>query len=94
MAVEKGLTDVVRALLCNPSVSINAPVTSESSQVRAIHVAVLHNQSHLIPLLISHGADVNIADSDRLCTPLLMATILQDVWYDIHNVHIMSTYTI
>lgn len=80
VAVEKGLTDVVRALLGHGSVDVNEPVTSESSAARPLHVAVLHGQSHLIPILIGLGADVNIADEDRLCTPLLMAIILQDVW--------------
>ncbi len=80
MAIEKGLIEVVRRLLQCPGVNVNDRVTSESSAVRPIHVAILHGQSHMLPMLISHGVDVNIADEDRLCTPLHMATILQDVW--------------
>lgn len=80
VAVEKGLTDIVRALLAMPDVDINAPVTSERNAARPLHVAILYGQSQLIPLLISLGADVNLPDDERKCSPLLMATLLKDAW--------------
>jgi ankyrin repeat protein len=80
VAIEKGLTEVVKALAGIPEVDINAPVTTERNAARPLHVAILYGQSHLIPLLISLGADVNLPDDERKCSPLLMATLLKDAW--------------
>lgn len=78
VAIEKGLTEVVRTLITKKGISVNERVTSEPSAARPLHVAVLHGQSHLIPFLISMGANVNEADQEKQCTPLIMATVLQD----------------
>ncbi len=43
-------------------------------------MAILHNQSHLIPVLIELGADVNAVDEEKLCNPVIMTAILQDEW--------------
>jgi ankyrin repeat protein len=80
VAVEKGLVDVVKTLLAMPGVDINAPVTSEKNAARPLHVAILYGQCHLIPVLINLGADVNLPDDERKCSPLLMATLLKDSW--------------
>ena len=59
---------------------MNERTTSEISAVTPLHVAVLHGQSHLIPMLISLGADVNMLDEEKHCCPLIAAIILQDEW--------------
>ena len=61
-------------------IGVNEPTTSEISAVTPLHVAVLHGQSHLIPMLIELGADVNLLDQEKHCCPLIAAIILQDEW--------------
>ena len=61
-------------------IGVNEPTTSEISAVTPLHVAVLHGQSHLIPMLIDLGADVNLLDQEKHCCPLIAAIILQDEW--------------
>lgn len=80
VAIEKGLTDVVTAIASRPGVDINASVTLEKNAARPLHVAILYGQPHLIPVLIRLGANVNLPDDERKCSPLLMATLLKDVW--------------
>jgi Ankyrin repeats (3 copies)/Ankyrin repeat len=80
IAVEKGLTEVVRTLIMECGIGVNEPTTSEISAVTPLHVAVLHGQSHLIPMLIELGADVNLLDQEKHCCPLIAAIILQDEW--------------
>ena len=59
---------------------MNERTTSEISAVTPLHVAVLHGQAHLIPMLIALGADVNMLDQEKHCCPLIAAIILQDEW--------------
>lgn len=80
IAVEKGLTEVVRTLITDCGIGVNERTTSEVSAVTPLHVAVLHGQSHLIPMLIALGADVNLLDQEKHCCPLIAAIILQDEW--------------
>lgn len=81
IAIEKGLSEVVKAVIARtPLFDINAPVTTERNQARPLHVAILYSQAHLIEYLISLGADVNIPENERNCSPLLMATLLKDHW--------------
>jgi ankyrin repeat protein len=61
-------------------IDINAPVTTEPIAAVPLHVAILHRQSHVIPTLFQYGADLNIPDSEKEFTPLIMATILEDEW--------------
>ncbi len=78
--MEKGLAEVVKMLVTVSRIDINARATTEISAARPLHVAILHGQSQMIPGLILLGADVNVADEEKGCTPLMMATILQDAW--------------
>ena len=80
IAVEKGLTEVVRTLIMECGIGVNERTTSEISAVTPLHVAVLHGQSHLIPMLIALGADVNLLDQEKHCCPLIAVIILQDEW--------------
>jgi ankyrin repeat protein len=80
VAVEKGLAEVVRALITDCGVGVDERTTSELSAATALHVAVLHKQSHLVSLLIELGADVNLLDQEKHCSPLIMAILLQDEW--------------
>ena len=80
IAVEKGLTEVVRTLITECGIGVNERTTSEISAVTPLHVAVLHGQAHLIPMLIALGADVNMLDQEKHCCPLIAAIILQDEW--------------
>ena len=78
VAVEKGLSEVVRVLVTRGLFGINEATTTEPSGATALHVAILHGQSHLIPMLLELGADVNQLDLEKFCSPLIMAIILQD----------------
>uniref|UniRef100_A0A7S0SPB3 RING-type domain-containing protein n=1 Tax=Chromulina nebulosa TaxID=96789 RepID=A0A7S0SPB3_9STRA len=80
LAIEKGLTEVVKYLICDCKVNVNSPVTTETSASCPLHVAILYGQSHFIPLLISLGALVNTPDRERKCTPLHIAVLLNDKW--------------
>lgn len=80
VASEKGLSELVRIFIVEMGVDINAPVTSELSQVTPLHVVILHGQSHMLPMLIGLGADVNAMEREKNCSPIIMATILQDEW--------------
>ena len=71
--------EVALALL-DVGVGINEKTTSERSSALPLHVAVLHSQSHMVPMLIKCGADVNRKDEEKSCTPLIMAAILQEEW--------------
>ena len=77
VAVEKGLSEVVRTLVTRGLFGINEATTTEPSGATALHVAILHGQSHLIPMLLELGADVNQLDLEKFCSPLIMAIILQ-----------------
>ena len=78
--MEKGLAEVVRTLITECGIGVNERTTSEISAVTPLHVAVLHGQAHLIPMLIALGADVNMLDQEKHCCPLIAAIILQDEW--------------
>jgi ankyrin repeat protein len=80
VAVEKGLTEVVRALITECGIGVNERTTLETSAATPLHVAVLHGQYHIIPVLLSLGADVDILDQEKSCSPLIMAIILEDEW--------------
>ena len=45
------------------------------SGLRLIHVAAYHKQAHVVSLLISLGADVNIVDDEGGYSPLVMSII-------------------
>eukprot|EP01041_Mallomonas_annulata_P001842 gene1842-3575_t len=77
VAVEQGMSEVVRALV-DRGVDINAPMTAEPSLARALHVAVLHEQNQLIGTLVALGAGVDDADEGHGCTPLAMAVLLEN----------------
>ena len=74
------MTEVVRALITKCGVSVNAPSALESSGAKPLHLAVLHGQGHLLPMLLELGADIDSIDSEKNCTPLLMSAILEDEW--------------
>jgi len=81
VAVEKGMSELVVKLISTADIEVNAPTAiTEQSGSRPLHLALLHSQTHLVPVLLKMGADVNLAESDRRCTPLLMACILEDEW--------------
>jgi len=80
VAIEKGMTEVVSKLIVECGISVNAPTAMESSGSKPLHLALLHSQAHLLPVLLSLGADINSTDSEKNCTPLLMAAILEDEW--------------
>jgi ankyrin repeat protein len=77
LATEKGMCDVVRKLVA-AGVDVDAPATEEANQVRPLHVALLHRQQSMVPALIALKADVDIRESDRGCSPLLLAVLLGD----------------
>jgi len=77
VAVEKGLSEVVRVLITRNLFGVNERTTSEASGATPLHVAILHGQSHMIPMLLEMGADVNLLDQEKFCSPLIMAIILQ-----------------
>lgn len=80
VAVEKGMTEVVVKLISERGVSVNEPTALDTSGSRPLHLALLHGQTHLVSVLLKLGADVAITDSEKKCTPLLMACILEDEW--------------
>ena len=80
VAVEKGMTDVVVKLISEHGVDVNEPTAKESSGSRPLHLALLYNQPHLVSTLLRLGANVNLKDSEKRCTPLQMACILDDEW--------------
>jgi len=79
LAVEKGSTDAVLALLA-VGVRINAPATLESSAYRPLHIAVLHSQNHMVAKLLDLGADKDIMAGDLSLSPLLMAVVMSNEW--------------
>ncbi len=78
LAVQKGLQEVVEQLVLRAQVDINASCTVTENDFRALHLAVLYKQPHLIPLLMRLGADVNSVEYKRGHTPLLTAVVLND----------------
>ena len=53
---------------------MDEPVVRPSG-LRLIHVAAFHKQAHVVSLLISLGADVNIVDDEGGYSPLVMSII-------------------
>ena len=80
VAVEKGMAELVVKLVTHARIDINSPTAVESTGSRPLHLALLHSQVHLVPTLLRLGADVNQVDSEKRCTPFLMACIMEDEW--------------
>lgn len=57
MAVEKGLYRLVEILIEQHQVDVNAAATSDPNEpaYTPLHLAVLHNQLHIVPLLMRAG---------------------------------------
>jgi ankyrin repeat protein len=77
---EMGSLDVLKlALQYNPTVDVNARVTSEDNQYTMLHVAVRYNHAHLIPYLIEKGANINPISALEH-TPLSLSIICGNKW--------------
>eukprot|EP01035_Chromulina_nebulosa_P017825 gene17825-23436_t len=67
IAIEKGYLDIVRLLFqysSQPSVNLNAPITSDGSDMNALHVACMFNHPHIVLDLLSLGANIFVLDSN------------------------------
>eukprot|EP00595_Chromulina_sp_UTEXLB2642_P002947 CAMPEP_0196764890 /NCGR_PEP_ID=MMETSP1095-20130614/7128_1 /TAXON_ID=96789 ORGANISM="Chromulina nebulosa, Strain UTEXLB2642" /NCGR_SAMPLE_ID=MMETSP1095 /ASSEMBLY_ACC=CAM_ASM_000446 /LENGTH=674 /DNA_ID=CAMNT_0042121683 /DNA_START=525 /DNA_END=2549 /DNA_ORIENTATION=- len=67
IAVEKGFLDIVRLLFqysTQPSVNLNAPITSDGTDMNALHVACMFNRPHIVLDLLSLGANIYVLDSN------------------------------
>ena len=76
MAVERGMGEVVRALV-RRGVPLNDPATTEPSASRPLHVAVLYGQTQLLPMLVELGADLRVCEAEFGASALLTAVLLQ-----------------
>lgn len=71
-AAEHGNTDMIRLLASHNKVDINTPVTTESSQYCALHIATLKGHKNAVSCLLALNADKNVKDSaGRTSTNLL-----------------------
>ncbi len=67
--------DIVRPLLNFHNANVNAQTeetmdTNTYNQRTALHLAIEAQDHDLVTILIDHGADVNVRDNTRGCTPL------------------------
>jgi ankyrin repeat protein len=79
IAMEKGLVDVVRFMLTQHRLPLDAPTCSESHTSLPITVCLIHHSRRVLRLLVEHGADVNQLESNGN-TPLAAAILLNDYW--------------
>jgi cytohesin len=79
VAAEKGLCDVIQLVLnTRPDFKVNDPVVVPSG-LKLLHVAAFHKRSHVLQMLLSHGANVNAMDEESKSSPLTMALIGKDI---------------
>lgn len=73
-AIEKGLQEVIRAILLKSRRDINLPVSLDPTGFPPLHMSILHGQLQmLLPSFLALGVDIHRPDPDRGLTPVLMA---------------------
>jgi len=80
MAVEKGLVDVVRALVREGGVDVNARATAEHVDGLLLTIAIIYGRREVVGLLLDLGAEPNVMESISRNTPLMAAVMLDDYW--------------
>ncbi len=71
LAAEFGQSGIITKLLVNSSLDLNAAETDTGRT--ALHYAAANGHSNIVTLLLAHGADSNLVDSDGR-TPISLAT--------------------
>lgn len=77
-ALEHGLSEVVRLMISECGVDVNAPTNTNDKAKLPLNVAIIRGHRHLVPLLVSLGASIN--GSRRSTPPLLTAVSCEDEW--------------
>jgi ankyrin repeat protein len=81
IAIERGMLDIVRAIVELDSVDLNSAIAlPELGYTLPLHVAADFRQSHLIPVLVFMGADVNARDGNSHESALHVAARRDDIW--------------
>lgn len=77
VALEKGQVAVVRSLV---EAGLRLDCETGTGLDHPLHVVILHEQVHLVPMLLGMGALVDVQDVQKECSPLMMAAITEDEW--------------
>ena len=77
-AVEKGMYEVVELLLTHHRIDVNASANMRGPYFAPLHVATVYKQTHLIPLLMKHGANIDAVEADQGNTPLIITVAMDD----------------
>eukprot|EP01080_Neovahlkampfia_damariscottae_P006574 gene6574-10737_t len=81
-AIEQGSLELVKVLIDNYKVNVNAPIEKEIStpghpneihSYTPLHLAIMKNQPELIKILIDVGADCKIVTEPEKLSPLMLA---------------------
>ena len=75
VAIEKGMCEVVRAVVKKGFDLATERISAESNAVAPLHIAVMYDQQQMIRLLLELGADANAREQDLGASPLITAIL-------------------
>lgn len=78
-AISLGYTNIVKTMLNQSNIDINAPITGDKSMLTALQTVIISKQSHLVSLIIEKGANIHQPDEECGCSPIMLSVLNNDV---------------